>query len=331
MYVGLRDLKWARGRFALIGSVIVLITVLVGLLTGLTKGLGDQSTSAITGLHAQSLVFGGASFESSRVPTDLVRRGAPLGIATVRGQGPAGGGAVTLMGVRPGSAVAPDAAGVRPGTVVLSTGARDLVGDSISLNGHRLTVVATRGDASYSHVPVVWASLADWQRLTGSPDRATVIALSGKAPHLPATYDVRTIPQSLSAIGSYSSEHGSLLLIRGFLLAISALVVGAFFTVWTIQRSGDIAVLKALGSSTWTLLRDALGQAAVVLAIGSLVGAGIAVGAGLFASSVVPFSLDPATLALPVGLLAGLGLAGAALAVRRVTSVDPLTALGSAR
>ena len=36
---------------------------------------------------------------------------------------------------------------------------------------------------------------------------------------------------------------------RGFLFVISALVVGAFFTVWTIQRSGDIAVLKALGAS----------------------------------------------------------------------------------
>jgi hypothetical protein len=37
---------------------------------------------------------------------------------------------------------------------------------------------------------------------------------------------------------------------RGFLFAISALVIGAFFTVWTIQRGGDVAVLKALGAST---------------------------------------------------------------------------------
>ena len=64
------------------------------------------------------------------------------------------------------------------------------------------------------------------------------------------------------------------MLIRGFLLVISALVVGAFFTVWTIQRSGDIAVLKALGASAGTLMRDALGQAAVVLLLGSVVGVG---------------------------------------------------------
>ncbi|MGH3443816.1 MAG: FtsX-like permease family protein, partial [Nocardioidaceae bacterium] len=193
------------------------------------------------------------------------------------------------------------------------------------------TVAATRGDASFSHVPVVWTTLSDWQRLTGAAGEATVVALSGPAPALPAGYDARSISASLSAIGSYTSEHTSLLMIRGFLLAISALVVGAFFTVWTIQRSGDIAVLKALGASTRTLLRDALGQAGVILALGSLVGAAIATGAGAFAGSAVPFSLDPMTLAGPVLLLAALGLVGAALAVRRVTSIDPLTALGSIR
>ena len=77
---------------------------------------------------------------------------------------------------------------------------------------------------------------------------------------------------SLAAIGSYTSENGSLQLIRGFLFAISALVIGAFFTVWTIQRSGDIAVLKALGASTASLLKDALGQAVILLAGGTAIG-----------------------------------------------------------
>ncbi len=39
-------------------------------------------------------------------------------------------------------------------------------------------------------------------------------------------------------------------LIRGFLLVISALVVGAFFTVWTVQRTRQIGLLKALGAPT---------------------------------------------------------------------------------
>lgn len=137
---------------------------------------------------------------------------------------------------------------------------------------------------------------------------------------------------SLSAIGSYTSENGSLQLMRGFLFAISALVVGAFFTVWTIQRSGDVAVLKALGATTAGLLRDALGQAVVLLAGGTLIGiAGAAALGAAVSGSGVSFVLTPATVLVPAAVMLLLGGLGAGLAVRRITSVDPLTALGSAR
>ncbi len=57
------------------------------------------------------------------------------------------------------------------------------------------------------------------------------------------------------------------------LMIVSALVVGAFFTVWTIQRGQDLAVLKAVGASTRYLLQDALGQSSIVLVLGSGLGA----------------------------------------------------------
>ncbi len=118
---------------------------------------------------------------------------------------------------------------------------------------------------------------------------------------------------------------------RGFLFAISALVI-AFFTVWTIQRSGDVAVLKALGASTPCLLRDALGRAVVMLVLGTGLGAALAAGArGPDRRGAVPFVLDPATVLVPAAVMIALGALGAALSVRRITAVDPLTALGSAR
>lgn len=118
---------------------------------------------------------------------------------------------------------------------------------------------------------------------------------------------------------------------RGFLFAISVLVIGAFFTVWTIQRSGDIAVLKALGASTRYLLRDALGQAVVLLTAGTAIGAALAAAAGAVAAGTVPFVLDAGTVLFPAIVMIALGALGAALSIRRITSVDPLTALGSAR
>ena len=46
VFVALRDIRFAKGRFALMGSVVALITLLIVLLSGLTAGLANQSTSA---------------------------------------------------------------------------------------------------------------------------------------------------------------------------------------------------------------------------------------------------------------------------------------------
>jgi putative ABC transport system permease protein len=102
--------------------------------------------------------------------------------------------------------------------------------------------------------------------------------------------------------------------------------------VWTVQRRPDIAVLKAVGASSGYLVRDALGQALILLLLGTFTGAAIGLlGGALLSGGGMPFTLGAATVAVPVLAMVLLGLLGAALAVRRITSVDPLTALGANR
>ncbi|MEV4481960.1 ABC transporter permease [Micromonospora coxensis] len=354
MFVAWRDLRYAKGRFALMGVVVTLMTLLVVLLSGLTAGLGRESTSAVTGLPADHLVFavpdGDLSFTASRVTDAQWRRwreepgvtaADPLGVATLRAGAGDRTAPLAAFGVPPGSALAPG--GLGDGRVVLSHGAADALaagpGATVTLGAVRLTVAAVAGDASYSHTPVVWTSLADWRRAAPGvgDDAATVLALTTtgnvRVDAVDREVGTRTVTRdaALSAIGSYTSENGSLQLMRGLLLVISALVVGAFFTVWTIQRAGDVAVLKALGAGTGHLLRDALGQALALLLAGTAVGTGLAVAAGAAAAGQVPFALTAGSVLLPAAVTVLLGAVGAALAVRRVTAVDPLTALGSAR
>ncbi|MBY8875701.1 ABC transporter permease [Micromonospora sp. PLK6-60] len=337
-------------------SVVALISALVGLLSGLTAGLARENVSAITGLSADRIAFAAPaaghdlSYADSTVTERQwrqwaqapgVRRAEPLGLTTTRAT--AGGRAVTVsaFGVPPGSTLAP--AAVDDGTLVLSRPAADELGvragDGVTLAGRALRVATVTGDASYSHLPVVWSTLDTWRALTpatGGPT-ATVIALTTTSAvdvgAVDAAAGTRTVStgDSLSAIGSYRSENGSLQLMRGSLFAIAALVVGAFFSVWTIQRGADIAVLKALGASTGYLLRDALGQAVALLVAGTATGAAVAAGLGALVASAVPFQLTAATVLLPAAVTIALGALGAALSVRRITSVDPLTALGSAR
>ncbi|MFD4374521.1 ABC transporter permease [Streptomyces sp. NPDC058486] len=359
MFVAWRDLRFAKGRFALMGTVIVLITLLVGLLSGLTAGLARENISAITGLPADRIAFAAppagqsVSFTNSTVTEKQwtawaerpgVTGAAPLGIRTLNAVSGERTAAVSAFGTEPGDGLAPGA--VAPGKAVLSESAAEELdaraGDAVRLGPLEVTVAAVAGDASYSHTPVVWTSLDDWQRLghsgTTTEEQATVIALRGgdgadwAAGDAAVGTEARTVDGALTAIGSYQAENGSLQLMRGFLFVISALVIGAFFTVWTIQRSGDVAVLKALGASTSYLLRDALGQAVLMLVAGTLLGTGLALGIGaLVSGGDVPFVLSPLTVLGPAGVIIVLGAVGSALSIRRITAVDPLTALGSVR
>lgn len=353
MYVAWRDLRFARGRFALIGAVVALITLLVGFLSGLTGGLAAQNVSAVLALPGDRLVLqpvgdAAATFADSAIDDATVTawREAPgvervtaIGIRQTRAEGPSGTGGVALFGLDEGTTFP---APPRDDEVVLSSGAATLlkasVGERVTVAGSPYTVSAVGADLSYSHTPVVSLTPTAWRALDerlGGSGTATVLAVSGAPAWDAVAADTGTIAStplsSLTALPTFRSEIGSLALMIAMLFGVSALVVGAFFTVWTMQRAGDIAVLKALGASTAALVRDALGQALVVLVLGVGVGIGLTAALGAFAGGALPFVLSPLTTLAPAVVMIALGLIGAAVSLRTVTTSDPLTALGSTR
>lgn len=359
MFLAIRDLTFARGRFGLMAAVVGLLTFLVVLLSGLAAGLGEQSTSAVAGLPADHLAFSrptdgqAPSFDSSVVGgheltawkdtpgvTDAALVGvAPSSLVSGSGQHP-----ITLFGAAAGSFVAPPAI-TGEGVIVLgpqllaSAGVDD--GATVTVGATRLRVVAGADDESFNHLPAAWVSLSAWDQLTRASDsdgpQATVVALrteSGAdlaAGDAAAGTTTTTLTGAFAAIGSYTAENGSLTLIRVLLFGVGALVVGAFFTVWTIQRTPDLAVLKAIGATSRYLVTDSLAQAGAVLAIGSGIGTALGTGLGLLASSAVPYVVSPATTVFPLAVTLVVGLVGALAAVRSIVAVDPLTALGAAR
>ncbi|MGZ8805133.1 MAG: ABC transporter permease [Microbacterium sp.] len=354
MFVAWRDLRFARGRFLLIATVVALISVLVGFLSGLTGGLAAQNVSGILGLGADRVVLGpsapGASptFADSTITTGQfaswqaasgVESAAALGLSQTRAQSDDERVAVAIFATAGGMGGAP----TDDAQIALSTPAADQlsveVGDTVTIGDSAFTVSAIGGDDWYSHTPVLPTTLAAWQgmqaRMGDSGDAATAILVRGDADWAALDATAGTTSQSvlgsLTLLPAFRSEIGSLLLIVALLFGISALVIGAFFTVWTMQRRGDVAILKALGATNGALVRDALGQALVVLIAGTVVGSMIVVAAGLAISGSLPFLLSPWTTLAPGALLIAVGLVGAAFALRTVTTSDPLTALGSNR
>lgn len=374
MFLALRELSFARGRFVLMGSVVALIGVLMVLLSGLSVGLVNDGVSGLQKLPVSSFAFQSdvdetAAFSRSVVDVDTakdwagldgVEDAAPFGNALVNTRSDQGVDIdLALFGVEDGSWLSPESATGRaldgPGEVVLGGTLEDEgveVGDVVIVDqlGTELEVVGfLDGQHTFGHVDVGYIDLRTWQEIhagvrpgEAAPDHvyedATAIAVKTTGEMDLAAGDEAagttsmTLEESFGASPGYTAETSTLQMIQWFLYAISALVVGAFFTVVTIQRKPEIAVLRAMGADTRYLLRDSLTQSAVLLVVSTVVGVGVGLllGASITASP-MPFAIEPAPVALAGGLLIALGMVGAAIAVLRITRVDPLTALGGNR
>lgn len=57
MFLALRELRFACGRFALMGAVVALIAILVVLLSGLSVGLANDGVSGLQRIDTTSFAF----------------------------------------------------------------------------------------------------------------------------------------------------------------------------------------------------------------------------------------------------------------------------------
>jgi putative ABC transport system permease protein len=114
-------------------------------------------------------------------------------------------------------------------------------------------------------------------------------------------------------------------------LAVLLAAIGLYGVIsYTVaQRTNEIGVRMALGAQRSGVIGLILGELAVLIAIGVLVGAGLTL-AGTKAASSLLFGLkprDPLTLVLAIVILAAIGFGASFIPARRATRIDPMVAL----
>ncbi|APT84978.1 FtsX-like permease family protein [Corynebacterium aquilae] len=330
MFLALRDLKAAKGRFALITVTVGMMALLVSFLSGLTGGLVHQNISSIQTVGGKIAYVGDDDLDRSTltVPSRLLDSQPATAVAISRGK--VAGDAFAILATKAGKQG--PAAGDTPlpaeGHAVVSEAAAKTLnvspGDEITINNkQQLKVDAVSGDDWYAHQQVIWTNL---------PPETPASFVVADGPELEiqglTAMKVGKLP---STIASYKAESTSLNMINVMLLVITALVTGAFFTVWTIQRKPDIATLKALGATTPSLVIDALGQAAIILAFGIGAGLAITLAAAAGIGDAMPFVVSPSTTIVPAAGMFALGLLGAGLSLTFLRTASALSALGGNR
>jgi predicted permease len=121
--------------------------------------------------------------------------------------------------------------------------------------------------------------------------------------------------------------------LSGFFGALAGVlaVIGLYGVIsyMVARRTNEIGIRMALGASGGGILRLILREALVLLGIGLVVGAGLALAAARTAASMLfgVKSYDPATLTFAIVTLALVAVAASYIPARRAAGVDPMVAL----
>jgi putative ABC transport system permease protein len=377
MFIALRDLAFAKGRFLLMAIVVALVAFLMTLLSGLSTGLIRNNISGLMALDVSHIAFEynkKPNYRNSMIDREMwegwrehprVLDTQPLGhtMFMARTEADLPLDDVVLWGIDPGSFLEPavnrgEQLGRLDNGVIIASKLVEKgidIGDTFILDRvlTELEVVGVTDEHYIGHVPIVYALLHKWQEATYGPpggpppgeklpsilfDYASVIALQlepGTHPDelQPTDVDLGTVTidktTAFEASSGYLEEVQTVQMIQAFLIIISAVVMGAFFSVWTIQRTKEIGLVKALGASNGYLLRDSLGQVLLLMIVATLIGtlAAVQVGRTLEAGS-FPYMLVPETVVASAVTLVIAGVIGSALSLRLILKIDPIIALG---
>lgn len=357
------ELWYRRGQFALIGLIVTLVTYLVLAINALGAGLVDATGGAVKRLDADVLVFrdnANLSFDQSEVSAetvaavaevDGVEQSSRFGYLSVQPSRKPGAGPAAFLGHEPGTISEPEVVrgrALEPGErgavladkIFLEERDAD-IGDrievTIRLQPYEFEIVGEVDGGLFFFQAPLWGSIEDWRSMKygdgdGVPAASLVMVQGddgvGEAIEAAvAETETATPNQAYEAIPGVGPQRNTANAIQGFGLIIGAMVIGVFFYVLTMQKVGQIGVLKAIGASSWFVFAQLLVQVLVISIIGIIIALPLVlVTAGFFPTGLLLVTRDGVLLS--VALLLAMAVLGVAFSGRRIATVDPLIALG---
>ncbi len=130
------------------------------------------------------------------------------------------------------------------------------------------------------------------------------------------------------AAPGYSEQQRTLNTQQGFTLLIAVLVIGGFFQIQTLQKLGQVGMLKAIGAGNGLIVIAALLQIVLINTLGVLIGGLGTSGLALVLPEGIPIIFDGTTIRNAVIALFLIGPLGGLVTLRTLLKVEPLTALG---
>lgn len=261
---------------------------------------------------------------------------------------------IAIIGIDPGSFLEPK---IIEGTGLTSDNMTQVIvnetmkedegfklGDTFQLDGstESLTIVGFVKDQTYNHVAAVFTPIAEWRKIAfaapgsdkGVTEPVNAIMLQGNDIDSDAINgqlsgtDTVTRAAAVQGMPGYKEENGTIMMMLAFLLAISAFVLGVFFYVFTMQKTNQFGIMKAIGAKNGFLGKAVVSQVFVLSLSSIIVGIILTYGTAAIMPKGMPFMLDTKLVVTYSIVLLVISLLSSLVSVRTISKIDPLKALG---
>jgi len=360
--LALQEIRRKKLQFGLISLIVGLVVYLLVMISALGSGLLSAMSGAVNSFDADLVVFSADSNDSflrSELTASQRDAIAEVGGATA-GVGYMAATAqensltedVALFGFEPGSVAEPAVrsgrAPAREGEILidrsLSRSSGLKVGDQITMRNaliaYNFTIVGEVDEGQFLGLPSAYVLLDKWRemRYPGQGEdapAASVILARGHADDLGARIEaavpntsVLSKSEAISAIGGVTEQEQVVMTIELFGFVIGALVIGSFFFVLTMQRAYEIAIVKALGASSWYVFGQLIRQVVAVALAGLALGVALALVTEATLPSDIPLQITGGAFLTGGASITIAALLGSLFSARQVVRVNPMSALG---
>lgn len=355
MFLATKELKYSKAKFALIISVIVLISYLVYFLTSLAYGLASSYTNAVEKWNADSIIITVDSNDSMMMSfmnqTDydnITINGskAKLGLFPAVINNPLSENIldsridVYFFGIEDDSFLKPS----ELSNVTLS-GNKVIVDEELKKEGYKIgdlfgvsgsmekyEIIGFSSNTTYQTAPVVYMDLVTWQAHrygeTYTPNLYSGVIVKGEVSNLDDSLLSYTTSEYIDTLPGYTAQVLTFSTMIIFLIIIVAFVLGIFIYVLTIQKTSMFGVMKAQGISNAYIAGSVIFQTYILVLIGISIGFILTTISGIFLGDVIPFAINYIFYIIITGAFFIFALFGAMFSVRAVLKIDPLRAIG---
>ena len=358
MFLAINEIKDAKLRYSLIVGLLTLVSYLMFFLSGLAFWLIDQNRSSIDHWKADTVLLSSEAnktiglsnlklSDKESLSGDNVEPFSQMVTVAItkKNLNEDVKQKVSIFGVNNGSFLIPPVIQGRTfeskNEVVIEKSLSEKegysIGDTIKTANSEidLKIVGYTEKSRFNVAPVIYMNINDFQVLKYGDKKSidnpiiNAFVVKGELKDYDSSiFQKVSIADFINELPGYSAQILTFGLMIGFLIVISAIIIGIFMYVLTIQKTPIFGIMKAQGISNGIIGISVLSQTFLLSLVGSILGLVGTWGTSLVLPSAVPFLGNGLYYSIIFVSLIIFSLVGTLFSVLAIRKIDPLKAIG---